>query len=137
MVTRKTTAARKVAKKVTKPAISRRKAPAPVTKTVIEVVASGASSLAVVEVVPVEKQKLIRDSFTMPKAEYELIGEMKGRLLLLSKATKKSELLRAGVVLLSSLSNAELLAALARVPSLKTGRPKKVKDAAKGTKKKL
>jgi hypothetical protein len=42
----------------------------------------------------------------------------------LARHAKKSEILRAGVQLLSGLPDAAFLAALASVPSLKTGRPK-------------
>lgn len=87
-------------------------------------------------VVVTEKQKLVRDSFTMPKQEYELIDALKGRLLVLSTAAKKSELLRAGIVMLATLSDSELLAALARVPSLKTGRPKKARAETRAARKK-
>lgn len=71
-----------------------------------------------------KKPKLVRDSFTIPKDEYAAIEALKLRTGKLSSAAKKSELLRAGLKLLSGLSDADLLQALKAVPSLKTGRPK-------------
>ena len=71
----------------------------------------------------VKKDKLIRDSFTIPKAEYAVIDELKQRAAKLNSPVKKSELLRAGIKLLATLSNAALVAALTQVPTIKTGRP--------------
>lgn len=71
-----------------------------------------------------KKDKLIRDSFTIPKAEYAVIDELKQRTARqLDRTAKKSELLRAGIKLLATLSNAALATALAQVPTIKTGRP--------------
>lgn len=70
-----------------------------------------------------KKPKLVRDSFTIPKAEYVVLEELKQRAAKLAKATKKSEILRAGIKALAALSDAALLAALANVPAIKTGRP--------------
>lgn len=71
------------------------------------------------------KPKLVRDSFTMPKAEYAAIDVLKQRAAKLARPAKKSELLRAGVKALSALSDKALLAALGAVPTIKTGRPNK------------
>ncbi|MHB9052146.1 MAG: hypothetical protein ACYC3R_09880, partial [Thiomonas delicata] len=73
------------------------------------------------------KQKLVRDSFTIPRAEYAVLGALKERSVRLAKPAKKSEVLRAAIKLLSAQTDAALLAALAAVPSIKTGRPKKAK----------
>jgi hypothetical protein len=72
-----------------------------------------------------EKSKLVRDSFTIPKAEYAALNELKQRATRLAQPAKKSELLRAGIAVLKSLSDDALKQALAAVPSLKTGRPPK------------
>ncbi len=69
------------------------------------------------------KSKLVRDSFTIPKDEYAAIETLKSRGLTLGLAIKKSELLRAGLMVLTGLSDAKLKAALVAVPTLKTGRP--------------
>ena len=71
-----------------------------------------------------KKPKLVRDSFTMPKPEYEVIAALKLRAAKLGQAPKKSELLRAGIKALAALTDAALLASLAAVPAIKTGRPK-------------
>ena len=70
------------------------------------------------------KHKLVRDSFTIPKDEYLVLQGLKERAADLKRPIKKSELLRAGVAVLSGLADGPFLKALAVVISLKTGRPK-------------
>ena len=70
-----------------------------------------------------KKIKVVRDSFTIPKPEFEKIDALKKRALALGVSVKKSELLRAGLLVLSGMSDAALKAAVANVPVLKTGRP--------------
>jgi len=70
-----------------------------------------------------EKIKVVRDSFTIPKSEYAAIASMKKRAMAADKEVKKSELLRAGLMLLAASSDAAFAKALAQVPALKTGRP--------------
>ncbi|MDR3066354.1 MAG: hypothetical protein LBV05_12745 [Comamonas sp.] len=72
-----------------------------------------------------KKQKLVRDSFTIPKDEYEGINRLKLRAASQGHLIKKSELLRAGLKLLSTLDDKQLLVALEAVPLIKTGRPPK------------
>lgn len=71
------------------------------------------------------KLKMERDSFTMPKAEYAQIQVLKERLTKLGHHVKKSELLRAGIMQLAAMTDAALKAAMSKVPTIKTGRPKK------------
>ena len=71
------------------------------------------------------KAKMQRDSFTMPKDEYAQIAFLKVRLFALGQASKKSELLRAGIMLLAAMSDSSLKMTLAAVPVIKTGRPSK------------
>ncbi len=71
------------------------------------------------------KLKMERDSFTMPKSEYAQFHVLKERLNKLGQPVKKSELLRAGIMQLSAMTDAALKAAMAKVPAIKTGRPKK------------
>ncbi len=66
---------------------------------------------------------LVRDSFTMPKADFELIGALKQRALKQGHEVKKSELLRAGLHALADSSEAAFTSAVMAVPRLKTGRP--------------
>lgn len=70
-----------------------------------------------------KKPKLVRDSFTIPKSEFAAIDLLKTRAIALGTSVKKSELLRAGLMLLTGSNDAALKAALAAVPTLKTGRP--------------
>ena len=72
-----------------------------------------------------KKPKLIRDSFTFPKDEYQAIAGLKQKALGLKHSAKKSEILRAGLKLLSGLNDKAFLVALTNVPALKTGRPAK------------
>jgi hypothetical protein len=72
-----------------------------------------------------KKPKLVRDSFTFPKDEYQAIAGLKQKALGLKHSAKKSEILRAGLKLLNSLNDKAFLAALNNVPALKTGRPAK------------
>lgn len=72
-----------------------------------------------------KKVKVVRDSFTIPKAELLQIGEMKKRALGLGIEIKKSELIRAGLQAIASLTDASFKKALASVPTIKTGRPAK------------
>ncbi|MEJ8838348.1 hypothetical protein [Ramlibacter sp. AN1133] len=72
-----------------------------------------------------KKPKMVRDSFTIPKPEYAVIEELKLRAAKLGQPAKKSEVLRAGVKALAALSDEALLASLASVPRVKTGRPAK------------
>ena len=70
-----------------------------------------------------KKPKLVRDSFTIPKNEYEAIASLKERALKHGVSIKKSELLRAGLMTLAFMPDAAFAKALADVPTLKTGRP--------------
>ncbi len=70
-----------------------------------------------------KRDKLVRDSFTMPKGEYALLADLKQRAATLARPAKKSELLRAGVKALAGMGDTAFLAALYDVPALKTGRP--------------
>ena len=73
------------------------------------------------------KPKLVRDSFTIPKAEYLVIEALKLRASKLTRSVKKSELLRAGIKALAAMSDAAFLSALEKVPAIKTGRPPQIK----------
>ena len=70
-----------------------------------------------------KKTKLVRDSFTIPKAEYVVLENLKQRAAQLARPVKKSELLRAGIKMLASLTDTAYLAALEQLPAIKTGRP--------------
>ena len=111
-----------VAKKVATPPAARKAlakavpAPKPVAKTAPVSVAVEAPAKA-------KKPKLVRDSFTIPKNEYEAIASLKERALKQGVSIKKSELLRAGLMTLAFMPDAAFAKALSDVPTLKTGRP--------------
>jgi hypothetical protein len=96
-------------------------------RTAKPVVASAAQSRTVpapTDAAAKPKHKLVRDSFTIPKAEYAVLENLKERAANLKRPTKKSELLRAGVAILHAMTDKAFLSALSGVASLKTGRPK-------------
>lgn len=70
-----------------------------------------------------KREKLVRDSFTIPKGEYAVLDALKQRAIGLAHPVKKGELLRAGIKALAALDDAALLAAMRGVPAIKTGRP--------------
>jgi hypothetical protein len=74
------------------------------------------------------RDKLLRDSFTIPASEYAGIDQLKRRAATLGHPIKKSEALRAGIKALTALPDDTLLSALRAVPSIKTGRPKGKKE---------
>ena len=120
-------AARAPAKSPAKPPLkTAAKAPvkaklSPQAKTAVKTAVKPVSKPVKVE--KAKKPKMIRDSFTIPKTEYVVIDALKERAGKLSRAAKKSELLRAGVKALAAMSDAAFLAALTAVPTIKTGRP--------------
>lgn len=83
------------------------------------------AAAAAPEELKLKKVPMVRDSFTMPQAEYALIAALKARTLQGGRHAKKSELLRAGLQLLSQLDDAALSKTLDALPPIKVGRPKK------------
>src|ERR1700758_1975013 len=70
-----------------------------------------------------KKDKVVRDSFTMPKTDYQRIALLKRKCLEAGVAVRKSELLRAGLQLLEAAPQKRLLAAIEALETVKTGRP--------------
>lgn len=97
----------------------------PVTKSTVAPKTKTPTKVKPMTEVKVKKPKLVRDSFTFPKDEYQAIAALKTKALSLQHGVKKSEILRAGLMLISSLNDKAFLAALSKVPALKTGRPAK------------
>lgn len=128
------TASKKATQPATKTASPARRAPAakarPAPAPTPAPAPAPAAKLAKVAVAPsvkaekLKKPKLVRDSFTIPKAEYAVLDDLKLRSSLLAQPAKKSELLRAGIKALAAMSDTAFAAALAAVPAIKTGRPK-------------
>lgn len=122
MTARKTTpSAKPVPAK--KPVVARTAKKLPTkAKTVVPSTKVAAKSAKVVKP---KKVKLIRDSFTMPSFDYDLIEALKAKGLSSKIIIKKSELLRAGLHALSKLDSAQLIALVGTLAAVKTGRPKK------------
>lgn len=72
-----------------------------------------------------KKEKVVRDTFTMPRSDYERIETLTQRCLNAGVLVNKSELLRAGLILLEAASDEHLRAAASAVEKIKTGRPPK------------
>lgn len=129
-------AARPAARSVPKPAApaeakpvakEARKSPAraPAKAPVARVDAAAVPQTAADKPVKAAKVRLVRDSFTMPESDFELVSVLKARALKQGRAAKKSELLRAGLQLLNEQTPQALQAALDRLQPIKTGRPKR------------
>ncbi len=71
------------------------------------------------------KEKVVRDSFTMPQGDYAKIAELKQVCQEAGLHVKKSELLRAGLHALSKLTGAQLKRTMSQMERVKTGRPRK------------
>lgn len=107
---------------VTKPSPAARKRAAPATR----------SKPAGNEVAPTQSEptktkkiKVVRDSFTFPKSEYDQLAALKDRALALGISVKKGELLRCGLVMLVNAPDKAFKASIAALPKLKAGRPGK------------
>jgi len=72
---------------------------------------------------PTSREKVIRDSFTLPGRDYELIAAIRQRCLKSAVNATKSEVIRAGLHILESLSDEELVMVINRLEKVKTGRP--------------
>jgi len=72
-----------------------------------------------------EPKRQVRDSFTFPVEDHELIQKIVTRFLQQGVSVNKSETLRASLQLLYSLSDQELVDAFSGIKKIKTGRPPK------------
>lgn len=113
------------AQSLLKPSAKKSTAKAPTKATAKAKVTKAVKGPKVVKAPKAKKPKMVRDSMTMPKAEYAVIDELKLRAAKLDRPVKKTELLRAGIKALAAMADNGFLVALKAVPSLKTGRPSK------------
>lgn len=67
--------------------------------------------------------KVIRDSFTIPGDEYELISQIKKRCMKAGISANKSEVLRAGLAALEAMPDKDLASLFGKLSRVKTGRP--------------
>ena len=114
------------AKAIAKPVSKAKKAVAP-AKPATKTAAKPAAKTVPAKPTKVKKPKMVRDSFTFPKAEYAVLDGLKMRAAKLGSPAKKTELLRAGIKAIAAMQDAAFVAALKSVPSLKTGRPAKAR----------
>jgi hypothetical protein len=71
----------------------------------------------------VKKEKVVRDSFTMPKSDYAKIASLKVKCQKNGVHVKKSELLRAALALLDAAPEKRLIRVIKALETVKTGRP--------------
>jgi len=83
-----------------------------------------ANEPAAPEAAPVPK--VIREAFTIPEAEHLQIEAIRVQMLAGALAVSKSEVLRAGLLLLSEADDEAKRAVFERLERVKTGRPKTV-----------
>lgn len=122
------TATKAPAKKTTAaPAVAPKSAPAKKVAAKAPVTKPAAAPAKPAKAEKPKKLKLVRDSLSIPKEEYEVIAVLKLRAGKLGHAAKKTEIIRAGIKAIAALSDQALLKALKSVPSIKTGRPAKHK----------
>jgi len=76
------------------------------------------------EIAPIPK--VIREAFTIPEAEHPQIEAIRVQMLAGALAVSKSEVLRAGLLLLSEADDEAKRAVFERLERVKTGRPKTV-----------
>jgi hypothetical protein len=70
------------------------------------------------------KAKLVRDSFTLPESDHDLIKQCKKAAIASGRETKKSEVVRAAIRVFSALSTAKQIETYATLQSIAVGRPK-------------
>ncbi len=114
-------AEKKINKKVSKKSLAAQSSEATETKETDETVEAEANPSA--KKSKIAKAKVIRDSFSFPEQDYLKISELKKTCLAAGIHVKKSEILRAGLHLLTKLNLDELKKAVDQVEKVQTGRP--------------
>jgi len=92
----------------------------------VEAFASGISQTNEIKPKEPQKQKVIRDAFTMPADDHGLFAEIQKTCLSIGINATKSEILRAGLKYLAGLDAKDLEKIIKTVPKIKTGRPSAV-----------
>jgi hypothetical protein len=75
-------------------------------------------------VVALPKVKLVRDSFTLPESDHDLIKQCKKTAIAAGRETKKSEVVRAAIRAFCALPVASQLEGYAALQTIAVGRPK-------------
>jgi hypothetical protein len=96
----------------------------PTKKISAKVASKPAKSVKPTKPAAPKKPKLVRDSFTLPQVDHDLIKQCKKTALAAGRETKKSEVLRAAIQSFAALSPAQQMAAYAKLQAIAVGRPK-------------
>ena len=112
---------KKINKKISKKSLAAKASEATETKETNETVEAEANPSA--KKSKIVKAKVIRDSFSFPEQDYLKISELKKTCLEAGIHVKKSEILRAGLLLLTKLNLAEIKQVVEQVEKVQTGRP--------------
>lgn len=67
--------------------------------------------------------RVVRDSFSMPEAEYRTVAAVQKRMIKKERVVSKSEVMRAAFAVLNRLSDKELLEIFDSLPKVRPGRP--------------
>ncbi len=67
--------------------------------------------------------KVVRDSFSMPEAEYRTVAVIQKRMIKKEKVVSKSEVVRAAFAVLNKLNDKELVELFDSLPKVRPGRP--------------
>jgi hypothetical protein len=67
--------------------------------------------------------KVVRDSFSMPEAEYRTVAAVQKRMIKKEKVVSKSEVVRAAFAVLNKLNDKELVELFDSLPKVRPGRP--------------
>jgi hypothetical protein len=120
-------ARRSSAAKTTTRQAAKRPAPASASAKTVSKIANVAKAVRSIKPPKADRPKLrlVRDSFTMPQTDHDLIGILKTRAITLQRPVKKSELLRGGLHALAALDDTGFRRCIEGLVPLKPGRPKK------------
>ncbi len=77
----------------------------------------------VVQKVAKGNSRIIRETFSLPPAESEVIENIRRRCAVVGVMLNRSEVIRAGISALQKLDEPSFLEVVSRIPKLKTGRP--------------
>lgn len=67
--------------------------------------------------------RVVRDSFSMPEAEYQTVAAVQKRMIKKERVVSKSEVMRAAFAVLNRLNDKELLEIFDSLPKVRPGRP--------------
>jgi hypothetical protein len=98
-------------------------APAPVAEPEVETPIAEAQPVKPKKTKKPKPVRSVRDTFSMPETDYELITKVMDRNPALKMRINKSEILRAGILALSKMSDGELKEVFGELNRVRAGRP--------------